>query len=45
MTEMTATAPCSICGETLTNRGGFAWFRPNGLMLCASASRAEAVPR
>ncbi len=38
-------APCPVCGEVLTNRGGFAWFHANGLMLCASPSRAEAVTR
>lgn len=40
-----ATTSCPVCGEALTNRGGFAWFHANGLMLCASAERQAAVYR
>lgn len=32
------TKPCSYCGEPIVNHGGYAWFHPNGLMLCDRTS-------
>lgn len=32
---------CTYCGKPMENHGGYAWFHPNGLMLCDRSSSGE----
>lgn len=27
---------CPVCGQTITNFGGFAWYHANGLIMCGT---------